>query len=73
MLGVSRTWLYQAAKDGRVPALRLGGPDGPLRFAPEDLEEWIAGARRLADRDSSGDTLRRAGPEAPPDFATRDG
>lgn len=62
MLGVSRTWLYQAAKDGRVPALRLGGPDGPLRFAPDALEEWI-GRARAAWRvgDSSDDTLRRAG------------
>lgn len=44
-LGVSRTWLYAAAKDGRIPAVRIGGPDGPLRFVPEDLERWLDHAR----------------------------
>jgi excisionase family DNA binding protein len=37
MLGVSRSWLYEAAKDGRVPCVRLGGPDGPLRFVARPL------------------------------------
>ncbi|MBA3369905.1 MAG: helix-turn-helix domain-containing protein [Thermoleophilaceae bacterium] len=44
-LGVSRSWLYAAAADGRIPSIRLGGPDGPLRFVPEDLERWIEEAR----------------------------
>ena len=61
MLGVSRTWLYQAAADGLVPCLRLGGPHGPVRFHPEDLDAWIERARaswRVGD--STIDTLRRA-------------
>jgi predicted DNA-binding transcriptional regulator AlpA len=44
-LGVSRTWLYDAAKTGRIPSIRIGGPDGPLRFIPEDLQRWIDDAR----------------------------
>jgi excisionase family DNA binding protein len=44
-LGVSRTWLYDAAKAGRIPAIRIGGEDGPLRFVREDLERWIDDAR----------------------------
>jgi excisionase family DNA binding protein len=44
-LGVSRTWVYDAAKRGRIPSVRIGGEDGPLRFVPEDLEEWIEQAR----------------------------
>jgi excisionase family DNA binding protein len=40
-LAVSRRWVYQAAQDGRLPCVRLGGPDGPLRFRPEDLERLI--------------------------------
>jgi excisionase family DNA binding protein len=44
-LGVSRTWLYDAAKDGRIPAIRIGGEEGPLRFVPEDIEQWIEDAR----------------------------
>jgi excisionase family DNA binding protein len=44
-LGTSRSWLYQSAKDGRIPSIRLGGEDGPLRFVEEDLERWIDEAR----------------------------
>jgi excisionase family DNA binding protein len=44
-LGVSRTWLYDAAKAGRIPSIRIGGEDGPLRFVREDLERWIDDAR----------------------------
>jgi excisionase family DNA binding protein len=44
-LGVSRTWLYDAAREGRVPSVRIGGRDGPLRFVPEDLQQWLDEAR----------------------------
>jgi excisionase family DNA binding protein len=44
-LGVSRTWLYDAAKDGRIPSVRLGGEEGPLRFVPADLRAWIDASR----------------------------
>jgi excisionase family DNA binding protein len=44
-LGVSRTWLYEAARTGRIPSIRIGGRDGPLRFVPEDLQRWIDEAR----------------------------
>jgi predicted DNA-binding transcriptional regulator AlpA len=44
-LGVSRSWLYEAAKTGRVPSIRIGGADGPLRFVPEDITRWIDDAR----------------------------
>jgi excisionase family DNA binding protein len=61
MLGVSRTWLYDAAKDGRIPSVRLGGPEGPLRFIQEDLDDWLERARRSwRPGDSSVQTLRRA-------------
>ena len=46
LLKVSRTWVYAAATDGRLPAVRLGGPDGPLRFIREDVEAWLDEARR---------------------------
>jgi excisionase family DNA binding protein len=45
-LGVSRSWVYEAAKAGRIPSVRLGGPDGPLRFVPGDIERWLENARR---------------------------
>lgn len=44
-LGVSRTWLYDAAKSGRIPSIRIGGQEGPLRFVPEDIQRWIDDAR----------------------------
>ena len=45
-LDVSRSWVYDAAATGRIPCLRLGGPDGPLRFLPDDVEAWLEEARR---------------------------
>ena len=60
-LRVSRSWVYAAAADGRLPAIRLGGSDGPLRFIEADVEEWLERARagwQPADRGS--DTMRRA-------------
>jgi excisionase family DNA binding protein len=44
-LAVSRTWLYDAAKTGRIPSIRIGGDDGPLRFVPEDIDRWLREAR----------------------------
>jgi excisionase family DNA binding protein len=59
-LGVSRTWLYAAAKDGRIPSIRIGGPEGPLRFVPADLDAWIDQARGAwRPGDTSAATLRR--------------
>lgn len=59
-LGVSRTWLYAAAKAGRIPAIRIGGPDGPLRFVPRDIERWLDDARAAwRPGDTSAATLRR--------------
>jgi excisionase family DNA binding protein len=59
-LGVSRTWLYAAAKDGRIPSVRIGGPDGPLRFVPEDLDAWLDETRAAwRPGETSAATLRR--------------
>ena len=35
LLGVSRSWLYEASKSGRIPCVRLGGADGPVRLRRE--------------------------------------
>ncbi len=48
LLQVSRSWLYDACRRGVVPHVRLGGPDGPLRFVPSELDEWITEQRRAA-------------------------
>ena len=41
LLGVSRSWLYDAANSGRIPCVRLGSSDGPVRFRLRELEAWI--------------------------------
>jgi excisionase family DNA binding protein len=70
-LGVSRAWLYDAARQGRIPSVRIGGDDGPLRFIEEDVERWISDAREvwLPSRPPVG-TRRR--PAIRPRAATRD-
>lgn len=61
MLGVSRAWVYRAAKDGRIPHLRLGGEDGPLRFDREAIEAWLTRARAAwLPGDTGAEALRRA-------------
>ena len=65
MLRVSRTWLYDAAKDGRIPAIRLGGPAGPVRFVRADLLAHIEQARACWQvGDTTSQTLRRTTREA---------
>ena len=44
-LGTSRSWVYDAAKRGEIPSIRLGSRDGPLRFVERDIEVWINDAR----------------------------
>lgn len=74
MLGVSRTWLYDAAKAGRIPSVRLGGPDGPLRFIEQDLDEWLERARQAwrpatAACELYGARCRANGEPVPPSMA----
>ncbi len=45
LLQVSRTWVYKAASEGRVPSVRLGAADGPLRFIADDVDRWLEDAR----------------------------
>jgi excisionase family DNA binding protein len=58
LLAVSRTWVYAAASEGRIPAIRIGGPEGPLRFVRADVERWLQEARAewTPGRKSSGQT-----------------
>ena len=61
-LAVSRSWVYQAAMDGRLPAIRLGGPDGPLRFVADDIDRCIAQAREAwRPTDTAARALHRVG------------
>jgi excisionase family DNA binding protein len=61
MLGVSRSWLYDAAKSGRIPCVRLGGPDGPVRFRRRELEAWIDQGSSTVPADPAGRSGRRPG------------
>lgn len=57
-LGVSRAWIYEAARTGRIPSVRIGGKiggkGGPLRFVPEDVERWLDEARSKWNPGQSG-------------------
>ena len=63
-LGVSRAWVYEGAKAGRIPSVRIGGQAGPLRFIPEDIEEWLAEARGAWRPGRSSVPTRRRGGES---------
>ena len=65
-LRVARSWVYEAAKAGRIPCVRLGGLDGPLRFVPGDVEAWLELARRSwLPGESATSVTRRAARAAP--------
>src|SRR4051812_17573315 len=67
LLGVSRSWLYDAANSGRVPCVRLGSSDGPVGFRLRELEAWV-GEGRVAPPREPGAGRRAA---APTDSAAR--
>jgi excisionase family DNA binding protein len=73
MLAVSRAWVYDAARTGRIPSVRIGGEDGPLRFVAEDLEEWLAAARAVWSPavDSDASQRKHLGGQARVPAATR--
>lgn len=65
-LAVSRSWVYEAAKTGRIPCVRVGGDDGPLRFVLDDVEAWLERARRnWVPGESAKSATRRAATTAP--------
>ena len=56
LLGLSERTVYQMARDGRLPARRVGGR---WRFRPEEIERWLDGsvspaAQGLATPDRQG-------------------
>jgi hypothetical protein len=51
--------VYVAAKEGRIPSIRIGGSEGPLRFVA-DVDHWIDRARSRGGReDTIAATLHR--------------
>src|SRR5690242_4821086 len=66
MLGVSRSWLYEAANAGRIPCVRLGGPDGPVRFRASEIDAWIE-----ASRVRRGEPAVGISPASEPELRTR--
>lgn len=56
LLGVSRSWVYDAAARGVIPSIRVGSM---LRFDMRAIREWLAQQQnvaylRAASTDSSG-------------------
>lgn len=42
LLSVKPSWVYEAARDGRLPHLRIGRH---IRFLRSDLEAWVIAQR----------------------------
>jgi excisionase family DNA binding protein len=62
-LGIDRSAVYAMAKDGRLPAIKLGDTDRPrLRFDPQALTEHLAAP---ADRPQSNGRRRRPARSVP--------
>ena len=47
LLQVPKSWMYESARDGRVPHVRLGRY---VRFERDQIEEWLS-TIRLPGRD----------------------
>lgn len=45
LLRVSDSWIYLAIQDERIPSLRIGGPDGPIRFLRSELVAYVHACR----------------------------
>jgi excisionase family DNA binding protein len=62
-LKTSRAWVYAAVRDRRIPYVRLGGEDGPIRFLESDVREHIRAGRvdalPTSSRTSAEKTARR--------------
>jgi excisionase family DNA binding protein len=46
LLNCSKSWLYRAVAEERIPCVRLGGDDGPVRFDEDELIAYIDRSRR---------------------------
>jgi predicted DNA-binding transcriptional regulator AlpA len=62
-LGMSKSWVTQAARDGRLPAVYLPAPHGApasVRFDLGEVEAWVEQCRATwTPGDTSAATLRR--------------
>jgi excisionase family DNA binding protein len=61
-LQVKPSWVYRAAREGTIPAVRLGRW---VRFDPDALDRWLGGEYDPADRSrNGGGTVDAARPPA---------
>lgn len=43
LLGVERKWVYEHARQGIIPHVKLGRQ---IRFRPESIQEWLTSIER---------------------------
>ena len=55
LLAVRTSWIYDAARSGHLPSLRVGKH---VRFLRSDLEQWVADMRAIEGRASGRPTTR---------------
>ena len=56
-LGISRRAVYDLAYSGRLICYRVGANDGAMRFAPADVETYLASCRSTGQRVTSAGAL----------------
>ena len=54
-LAVPKTWVYRAARDGRLPSVQCGRY---VRFHPDDVADWVD-AQRLGTLDATKESPPR--------------
>lgn len=45
LVGYTAHTIYRKVDQGEIPHRRLGGEQGPIRFHPDDVMDWIGGSR----------------------------
>jgi excisionase family DNA binding protein len=68
-LGLHEISVYRMIRQGRLPAIQLGGPGSPVRVDRGELREWLdrsrvsPAERRVPERTGVGDGAGAAGPK----------
>jgi excisionase family DNA binding protein len=62
LLQVPERWVYQAARDGRMPHVRLGRY---VRFESEQIDDWVASLRSGDGRHQPRKVVPRAAGHRP--------
>ncbi len=49
LIGLTTNTIRAYVRQGKIPCVRLGGPNGPIRFDLRELHAWINQNRQCGD------------------------